>query len=773
MGRSAIRWSVGSVLLCLSSAGCGRTGLGAFTDAAGPDLAVEHTTDAGREPPAETAPDSPDSAADGSKADGAPDARWDGLAEVGNAHCTPGLFTLGGLPVPRIPGPPWAMAIGDLDGDGRADVAMTESELDAVAVLLGRGDGTFAASSSFATGRAPAGVAIADVDGDGEPDLTVANSRDDTVSVLLGTGNGNFAAKADYPAGSEPGTIAVGDFTGDGRPDIAVASTTVSGTGEVTVLRNRGNGTFSLLAAYPTGVAPKALAMGDLDGDGRADLAVAGWFEAPLTLLFGGDGGAVVTRIIDDSANAIVMGDLDGDGSLDLAWSTGDAIRVALNQGGAVFAPTVEYAAGPVQGCPSYGLSIGDLNADGRPDLIALNDDCANVTVLLNQGDGSFTEPNVLEVDGYPFPMGVGDLNGDHRADLVLNVDGLYLDILLARPDGSLTPAWLPASDSIGDYAGAIGDLDGDGNLDLVRAEDGVVAVWLGRSDGTLAARARIQTTATPQVFDVLDANGDGTLDVACWGGSDVTVLPGRGHGDLGAPVTTTLDRALRSVAFGDLDGDGDADLATASWGTSDASVLFNRGDGSFGEPKQYGAGRFASVGIGDLNADGKLDLVFVSAPDQTVSLWFGRGDGSFDAGVGLTVTGAPQSPFLADLNGDGITDLIVTSHNPDYHLGVLLGRKGSPGVLRDVVVDFSPDTLVGSGDLDKDGHTDLVFRSGTTLFVLRGSGDGNFVETLAYRNLRGNPMALADFDRDGRLDVVVAEGDTPRWRVYRNDLCQ
>jgi hypothetical protein len=176
---------------------------------------------------------------------------------------------------------------------------------------------------------------------------------------------------------------------------------------------------------------------------------------------------------------------------------------------------------------------------------------------------------------------------------------------------------------------------------------------------------------------------------------------------------------------------------------------------------------------MADLNGDGKLDLVFVSPPDQTVSLWFGRGDGSFDASVDLTVTGTPQSPFLADLDGDGITDLIVTSYDRDYHVGVLLGRNGTPGVLRDLAVDFSPDTLVGSGDVDNDGYNDLVFRSGTTLFVLRGGGDDRFVETLAYRNLRGNPMALADFDGDGRLDVVVPETGTPRWHVYRNDLCQ
>ena len=173
-GRSAIRWSLGSVLLCASSAGCGRTALGVLVDA---DSPTSDTTETTRDTPTETTPDvrvadtldarrddvadaptrdtpagdSPDSTADGSRADGGSDARWDGLAEVGKAHCTPGLFSLGGLPVPQSPGSPSAIAVGDLNGDGHADLAMTAGDLDVVVVLLGRGDGTFAASTRFAT----------------------------------------------------------------------------------------------------------------------------------------------------------------------------------------------------------------------------------------------------------------------------------------------------------------------------------------------------------------------------------------------------------------------------------------------------------------------------------------------------------------------------------------------------------------------------------------------------------------------------------------------
>jgi hypothetical protein len=520
--------------------------------------------------------------------------------------------------------------------------------------------------------------------------------------------------------------------------------------------------------------------MGDLDGDGRADLAVASWqYQASLTLLFARDGGAVATRTIDATANSIVMGDLDGDGRLDLAWSTGSAIQVSLNQGGGVFAPAVDHAAGPVEACPSYNLHLGDVNADGRPDLVALNDDCENVTVLLNQGGGRWSEPSVFDIDGYPIPMAVGDLNGDDRADLVLATDRPYLTVLLARPDGGFTPDWLPDSGTVESYNGAIADLDGDGRLDLVRVEDGnAIAVWLGQADGTLAAHARVLMAGgprdLPEGVQILDVNGDGTLDVTCrLGWSAVSVLPGRGHGDLGAPVSTTLPRASTNLIFGDLDNDGDADLVATPYGAGDASVLFNLGDGRFADEQQYATGRFPRPGLGDLNADGKLDLVLVSAADKTVSLLFGRGDGTFQPAVEVAPTGTPENPFLADLNGDGITDLIVTSHNPNHAVAVLLGRPGAPGILRNTVLDFYPDTVTGIGDMDKDGYTDLVFRSNAMLFVLRGAGNGSFLETLAYQALPGSPMALVDFDGNGRLDVVVADDVTPpRWRLYRNHRC-
>jgi hypothetical protein len=139
-------------------------------------------------------------------------------------------------------------------------------------VLLGNGDGTFGAPTAFATGTHPISVAIGDLNGDGKPDLAVANNVSNSVSVLLGNGDGTFGTKTDFPTGSSPLQVAIGDVNGDGRPDLVVA-TYVDNT--VSVLLGNGVGGFGASTAYQTGAAPASVAIADLNGDGRPDLVTA------------------------------------------------------------------------------------------------------------------------------------------------------------------------------------------------------------------------------------------------------------------------------------------------------------------------------------------------------------------------------------------------------------------------------------------------------------------------------------------------------------------
>jgi 6-phosphogluconolactonase (cycloisomerase 2 family) len=186
---------------------------------------------------------------------------------------------------------PTSVAIGDLDGDGKPDLAVANNSSNSVSVYRNTstsGSIVFATKVDFATGNAPSSVAIGDLDGDGKPDLAVANSSSNTVSVYRNTSTsgsivaGSFAAKFDFTTGTQPISVAIGDLDGNGKPDLAVAN---FGSASVSVFRNTSTsgsivaGSFAAKVDFATGTNPYSVAIGDLDGDGKPYSAAANFFE--------------------------------------------------------------------------------------------------------------------------------------------------------------------------------------------------------------------------------------------------------------------------------------------------------------------------------------------------------------------------------------------------------------------------------------------------------------------------------------------------------------
>ena len=289
---------------------------------------------------------------------------------------------------------PACVAVADFNGDGTLDLVTANVAASSASVLFGIGGGAFMPHTDFTTGGSPEFVVVADFDGDGKDDIATANDLDNTVSVLRNTTvalavTPTFATKLDLATGTVPISLAAADLNGDGKPDLAAGNLTAN---SISVLLDTtttmGTPTFATHVDVATGMGPSALVLADVNGDGKPDLAVTDASDNAIAILLDTTPANATTPTfaakVDVPTGAgpdgLAIGDLDGDGKMDLVtadFGAGSAgVLLAI---GMTFAPHLDFASGP----RPRAVAIGDLNGDGKPDLVVANGETNTVSIFL------------------------------------------------------------------------------------------------------------------------------------------------------------------------------------------------------------------------------------------------------------------------------------------------------------------------------------------------------------------------------------------------------
>jgi thiol-disulfide isomerase/thioredoxin len=328
---------------------------------------------------------------------------------------------------------PQSVALADLNGNGRLDVATSNRRDNSVTVRLGGGDGTFGEAVTYRTDPEPLFVRAADLNGDGILDLVTANFSN-TLTILLGQGDGKFLEATSFSAGDGdlmPLNVVVADFNGDTVPDLAVANFLGNTVG---IFYGQGDGLFAEPTHISVGDGPISIVAADFNRNGHADLAVANRRGDTATILLGNGRGEFTETSYEIGARAgfIAADDLTGDGVIDLAIASymDNSITLLLGDGEGAFTR----ADVDVGMCHPSSLALADMNGNGAVDIVTVCQSLSSVAVLLNGGGGDFPTPaTAFRVGMGPDAVAVGDLNEDGLPDIVTaNLGGGSISVLLS-----------------------------------------------------------------------------------------------------------------------------------------------------------------------------------------------------------------------------------------------------------------------------------------------------------------------------------------------------
>jgi uncharacterized protein (TIGR03437 family) len=696
------------------------------------------------------------------------------------------------IPANQIPGRfAVDLAGGDLTGDGVDDLALiAKSPIGLLRIIPGNSLGGFEPArdvdlklgSVFNPASATA-LVLADLNGDARQDLIVSSNLDGgSISSLLNQGNGVFSEPIVSRVGASASKIVARDLNNDQKTDLALISELTS---NVTILLGNGQGSFVSNGNFGENVqspAPRTLAAGDFNNDGKIDLVSGGQGAATLFLGDGMGRFGTYNRIAPTlSIYTFAAGDFNNDGRPDLAFSHsqqgyGEMIAILTGKGDGTFnqSPNIDIDGSATE------VVAADMTGDGKQDLVIVDQVNRYVGVLAGNGDGSFrpaTFYSSIERAGTPV---IGDFNHDGRPDLVTSeVFSSFLPTeirlsLLYRTSGGglLTSRSFPLSA----YAESIvsGDFNEDGRLDLAIGHSiagsglGVLTLLDGNASGEFDSPRTINLPSNIELRDVIDINHDGHLDLLAlnYSAANVTILLGNGRGGFPFSAFQSVSQPLTDIALADFNRDGNLDLIAPAANNS-LSIALGLGTGEFGAPVIFAPSIFNHrYAAGDFNGDGRMDLATATGgfcnPNNEITIFYGDGLGGFPTKTRFA-TGTFQPDFMLarDLNGDGRAELLSNNSCTPNQL-LIFPTDGMGRLLEPAIYTLeSPIFRLRTADLNSDGRLDILalqtssseLSTMSALYSKSTGGYTNPAQIVTGSSIQS--LATGDFNRDGRNDIV------------------
>ncbi|HEX4319792.1 MAG TPA: FG-GAP-like repeat-containing protein [Acidobacteriaceae bacterium] len=593
--------------------------------------------------------------------------------------------------LPQVAG----MAMGDINGDGKLDLALGINEdfgttgTYFVTTVLGNGDGTFsplgkpqlisAPVVGYPQGRgylvpfATSGIYLQDVNGDNK--LDVVSDLNGILYTVPGNGDGTFgtALSSSDSAVVDPSSSVILDVNGDGKPDFVTAG------GTLAVLLGNGDGTFAAPAAGNQYIIDPAgygsLLTGDFNNDGKQDVALLGGDYKQVSLFFSNGtnlrGAPLVTANNDPQGIAtelVASGKYTNSGYQSPLFlyenlATGAAqIYTGVNDGKGNFTSVQALAGGVPADLEFVQTFHADFNGDGLED-IAYSNTTGDILVALSKGDGSFGTPKSIDLPAAVCPEyygAAGDINGDGKVDLVIPYGG---DIACGQLSGGASGYW----------------------------------VALGNGDGTFGKP--VFTTFGSELYSVTlaDINGDGALDLLI---NDVPFIngfayqlsyaPGNGDGTFGNSLVVESSYVVSDVATADINGDGKLDIVLSAEEVAGSDIttggivtITGNGDGTFNLPSMVTAGDFfLGMQVTDMNGDGNPDIVATlnqtfGQPVENYGMvtWLGLGNGQFAGPINQLESLGSTFPQVGTFYNDGAVDVMTET---GYGPALFIGQGGS-----------------------------------------------------------------------------------------------